>query len=213
MERYLSDANDAANDAGLTPDTTITVVSTCRDALCQGVRPEIASLRRRVFDGSGLGGLPAIGDSGWGAALTHAPLADQLRMAVFVFTHIAVQADGTAGAVPDLPDAAGRPCCGALNKAHLPKLTNRPRSDAAQDHHHDSEFARLREILEPADSADFTEFTVESAHLIDDAVWRQLERADPDKHVDLAVFTAVQIHLLDNGEMALPVASRIRLAA
>lgn len=212
MAHYLRHASDAADDAGLTPDTTITVLSTCRDALCRGVGPELESLRHPAFDGSGLGGLPAIGDSGWYAALTHAPLADQLRMAVFVFTHIAVQADGSAGLVPDVPGAAGRPCCGALRKAHLSNLGDRTRSGVANQNEHDAEFARLEALLASATSTDITDFTVESTHLINDAVWSQLERADPDRDVDLAVFAAVQIHQMGNGEMALPVASRIRHA-
>jgi len=104
------------NKHGYTTDTSINLVSTCRDEICRPFVSEIDKVwHTNSFNISSLGGMVFCGRTGFKAAMAHAPVVDgQERYVFWVAPHIAVSLEGIVGKIfrfgMDHPSSA----CGAL---------------------------------------------------------------------------------------------------
>lgn len=96
---------------GFSKENTLAVVLTCRDEICHDVHHRLERSWGQAFDGRSLAGMPWLGTTGMGAALSHAPLERGKRRLVIVhLSHIGfAPAPGVT-----VRDGVSHPTCGAV---------------------------------------------------------------------------------------------------
>ena len=214
MDTYLDGVAKAVEAQGFTPRNSLAVISACRDELCQPVLAKITKRWGMPFNASGLGGMPALGPTGWGACLSNTPQGDgRRRLLVLAFPHVGVSEEGTPGMALHADQANPRPCCGALNKVHSALLkTPKGGTELSEDDHEVNRLLRIlgADILEVP--SDLVGMALVAAQSIDRVIWQDLEDIDELADADVAVFTAIQIHTGSSGDYALSHAKQIRPA-
>mmetsp|Transcript_18905 Transcript_18905/g.35141 ORF Transcript_18905/g.35141 Transcript_18905/m.35141 type:complete len:286 (-) Transcript_18905:210-1067(-) len=185
---------------GFDPPNTIACAGVCRDEICAvPFVNEIYDIWGEAFNFSSLAGVPTLGKTGFGAALSHAPLFDGKERFVFiVMSHIGAGMHGELGKVQRDGQACESGACGALIA-----LKNEMTSG---DIHlgidsNDVEQSLLRMRLYPA--------VLASGHTPSDLTLAELTKIcskaalkDTEKliaganmtNIDYAVFSGVQIH-------------------
>jgi len=115
-ESFIEMMTKVVNEKGFSPETSINLVSTCRDEICKPFTEKLDSMWSQHFSISSLGGFVFCGKTGFGAGMAHAPI-DQSGKERYVFwaaPHIAYGVQHVAGRVyrpgRDGPSSA----CGAL---------------------------------------------------------------------------------------------------
>lgn len=103
------------NKHGYTTETSINLVSTCRDELCRPFTELLDKQWKPYFNIASLAGFVFCGRTGFKAAMAHAPVVNGREKYVFwVASHIALDAEGNVGNCErhgrDYPSSA----CGAL---------------------------------------------------------------------------------------------------
>jgi len=198
-ERYLSRVEHAAQPLGFDREHGFAAVSLCRDELTEPLLEAIARRWDRPFNLGGLGALPALGRTGWRAALSHVPEDDvRGKLIVFGFPHLGIDADGATGRIQRRHQLHASATCGAM-AAVLTSLHDgvEPLPPGLEDHEAD----RLRRVVgdrcetPPEGLVELTKVAVQA---VDDEIWAELIALRAHEEMDLAVFTGVQVHLPDD---------------
>lgn len=214
LRRYLTRLRDAIEPLGFDRANTFTVVSVCRDELAQAIVPEISEFWRRPFDLGGLAGLPPGGEETWQAGLSHIPDNNgRGRLLVIAAAHIGIAPDGTLGRVQRHSQNSTTTACGALGaiSAALVELsrTGTPELSAT-----DTEAGRLKRSLIDAvpenERGDIAAVTRACAGAIDESIWQSLEALACHLSSEIVVASGVQIHLHDDADHFLPVATTFK---
>ena len=133
-ETFIEMMTKVVNAKGFNSETSINLVSTCRDEICKPFTEKLDSMWSQHFSISSLGGFVFCGKTGFGAGMAHAPI-DQNGKERYVFwaaPHIAYGVQHVAGRVyrpgRDGPSSA----CGAL-LALQGQLANAGKEGASMD--------------------------------------------------------------------------------
>jgi hypothetical protein len=195
VEELLAWTSLALGAHGFTRESSLPLVSVCRDELMFPFVDAITAHWGHCFDVSSLAGLPLLGRTGVGAALGHTPDEDgRHRLVVFAFPHIGV--DGAVGSVhrPGVPGETT--ACGAIEVAR--EALGRGVSGVVLDPHDLEEsllVTRLREVIGDAPVPDLVEVT----ELVRRAAVEELDvllagLATPQVPVDVALVSGVVLH-------------------
>jgi hypothetical protein len=206
-ERYLARVEHAVAPLGFDREQSFAAVSVCRDELAQPILQAITRRWDQPFNLGGLGAIPALGRTGWRAALSHVPDDARGRLIVFGLPHIGIDPDGHLGESLRRHQHRVTPTCGAM-VALLESLGRPPEPlpPGLEDH----EAERLRSVVaEHADRlpADLLELTRLAAKAVDTEMWSELDALGAHHHMDIAVLCGIQIHLPDEVDHILPTAA------
>lgn len=114
--QYLDDVASRLAPLGFTGESTLAAVSICRDELTQHLIAAVTDRWGPTFALGGLGGVPSLGRTGWGACLAHVPdTVDRPKLLVIGATHIGLGPDGTPGHNLRRNQAEPTATCGALS--------------------------------------------------------------------------------------------------
>ena len=192
--QYLQNVERTIESLGFTTDRTLPLVSICRDELTTDFFAAIQEVWGPAFTLAGLGGVPALGRTGWGAAFSHIPNSDG-RGCVLVlgFPHIGIETDGSVGVTlrrqQDTPTAT----CGALASIHQRSVdgTLPTEIDVA-----DYEATRLAlRLIDPAaPPASLVDLTIDALEAVEVDLWQALDDAELWRSHDVTVWCGVQIH-------------------
>lgn len=179
---------------GFTPDRTLPLVSVCRDELTSDLTDAIDADWGPAFTLAGLGGLPALGRTGWGAALSHVPAAGR-RGAVLVmgFPHIGIEDDGRVGVTVRPGQTEATATCGALVSV-LERSRAGTLPDRVEVDDYEATTLALR-LVDPGHlPSSLTELTVAALDAIEADLWTALAEFEVWRAHDVAVWCGVQIH-------------------
>lgn len=195
---YLDDVAARLEPFGFVPSATLPAVSICRDELTQHLIAAVTQRWGPTFSLGGLGGVPSLGRTGWGACLAHVPdTVERGKLLVIGATHIGIGPDGSPG--HNLRESQGEPTptCGALS-ALLATWGDRQPEGGPTPRLADDEAGRLRKLVEAeldGEPGGIVELTRAATGTVEAEMMAQLEALDPWDRMDVAVFTGVQIHL------------------
>jgi hypothetical protein len=196
FERYMSKVEHAVSSEGFDREHTFAAVSVCRDELTQSLIGAVAHRWDQPFNLGGLGARPALGRTGWRAALSHVPCEEQRgHLIVFGFPHIGIDPNGVIGASLRRHQHHTTPTCGAM-AALLASLGTDP--EPLPPGLDDDEAERLRRIVDGVESdlpRDLLSLTKIAARAVDHEMWTELDALEAYRDMDVAVFTGVQVHL------------------
>lgn len=191
---YLGDVLRTIEGLGFTRDRTLPLVSICRDELTTDFIAKVQAIWGPAFTLAGLGGVPALGRTGWGAAFSHIP-DDQGRGAVLVFgfPHIGLEDDGSVGVTLRRGQDHATSTCGALasifDRAHNGTLP----AEIDVDDYEATRLA-LRLVDPSAPPATLVDLTLATLEAVEEDLWSALDAAELWKHHDVTVWCGVQIH-------------------
>jgi hypothetical protein len=104
---------------GFTPESSINLVSTCRDEICRPFTEQLDRVWGNSFNISSLAGFCFCGRTGFKAAMAHAPVVDGTERYVFwVAPHIGLTLEGEVGKVFRPGREAASSACGAMIAVH-----------------------------------------------------------------------------------------------
>ncbi len=193
---FCRNAAMALQPLGFTKDTALVCIATCRDEISQSWVAETRERWGDVFNLAGLGGMIFAGKTGFGAALSHAPISDgRERFVFFAGPHIGIGREGE----PGLCDRDGRQepsyACGAL-LGLLGEL--KQGKIGATDDPDDPEQGLIRSRLGGRATGDSTTdlfaLTRLAHQVIDEDLDRLLAATLDTAKADYAVMTGIQIH-------------------
>lgn len=191
---YLAHVRSTIEPLGFSAERTLPLVSICRDELTTSFFEQIELQWGLAFTLAGLGGVPALGRTGWNAALSHIPN-DQGRggVIVFGFPHIGIEADGSVGLTVRRNQTQPTPTCGALCSLFQKSLTGDLPTEVDFD---DFEATRLAmRLIDPADPpGSLIDLTISALDALEIDVWRALDEAEVWRQHDVTVWCGVQIH-------------------
>jgi hypothetical protein len=195
MADYLDGVQATIEPLGFAVDRTLPLVSICRDELTTAFFERIEQHWGPAFTLAGLGGVPALGRTGWGAALAHVPdVAGRGGVLAFGFPHIGIETDGTVGTTirngQDRPTAT----CGALSAIWAQSQTGTlPTAVDFADY----EATRLAlRLIDPASTppATLVDLTMATLDAVEADLWQALDEAQVWRDHDVTVWCGVQIH-------------------
>ena len=116
---FLNQVWTSTEELGFKVGNTLPLISICRDELTTDFFARIQAIWGPAFTLAGLGGVPALGRTGWGAAFSHIP-DDAGRGLVLVlgFPHIGIEDDGSVGVTLRPGQSVATNTCGALAAIH-----------------------------------------------------------------------------------------------
>lgn len=191
---FLRQVRDAMDDIGIPRPAVLPMVSICRDELTTELFARVQEIWGPAFTLAGLAGVPALGRTGWDAALRHVP-DDGSRGCVLVlgFPHIGIEVDGSIGVTRRRGQAATTATCGALCSIFDAATQRRLPTEIDVDDYEASRLA-LR-LVDPADPpATLVDLTVSALEAIEVDIWKALDEAEVHRRHDVAVWCGVQIH-------------------
>ena len=116
---FIKHMSDVLFKHGFTPQTSINLVSTCRDEICRPFTDQLDRLWGSSFNVSSLGGFCFCGRTGFKAAMAHAPVVDGIeRYVIWVAPHIGLTLEGEFGKVYRPGRPAPSSACGAVILLH-----------------------------------------------------------------------------------------------
>lgn len=211
--QYLNDVAARLEPWGFTDDSTLAAVSICRDELTQHLIAAVTDRWGPTFALGGLGGLPSLGRTGWGACLAHVPdTVERGKLLVVGATHIGIGPQGSPG--QNLRRNQGEPTatCGALS-ALLASWGEHPPAGPDDSGLADGEAQLLRRLVEAelcSDPEGIVELTRAATGAVEAEMMAQLDALDPWDRMDVAVFTGVQVHLDGVEDHVLGVSAALR---
>lgn len=213
FERYMAKVEHAVAPHGFDREHTFAAVSVCRDELTQSLIGAVTHRWDQPFNLGGLGARPALGRTGWRAALSHVPCEEQRgHLIVFGFPHIGIDPNGVIGASLRRHQHHTTPTCGAMS-ALLSSLGSE--SEPLPPGLDDDEAERLRRIVDGIESdlpRDLLSLTKIAARAVDKEIWTELDALEAHRDMDVAVFTGVQVHLPDDVDHIWPSSAAIQHA-
>ena len=204
---YLDDVLAAMTAAGHEIEDTLVAISACRDELVAPLPTGVTARWGHPFVLGGLGGLPAVGPTGWATALGHVPShRNGGTFLVFGMSHVGIDPSGTFGQSLRLGQGAPSPTCGALMAT---RASLREPDGGASCPFDDHEICRLWDTVHdrhPDEVPDIATLTSSMSAAIDDAIFDIIDRLEPRDGGDLtvAVCTGVHVHLPDDDEWIIP---------
>lgn len=195
---FLDRVRASVDTLGFTVEHTLPLISVCRDELTSRFAGAIESEWGLAFTLAGLGGVPALGRTGWNAALSHIP-DDGGRGAVIVFgfPHIGIESDGAIGVTLRQNQIEPTPTCGAL--AAIFDMVGRhalPTEVDVDDYEATRLALRLVDPLHPPRS--LAELTISSLDALEVDLWKAIDGVRLWESHDVAVFCGVQVHGRDD---------------
>lgn len=191
---YLALVRSTIEPLGFVPQRTLPLVSICRDELTADFADRIRDDWGRAFTLAGLGGIPALGKTGWEAAFAHIPDDDgRGRLLVMGFPHIGIEEDGTIGITHRYGQTAPTSTCGALS-AVMAQVTSGtlPSSVDVEDYEATKLALRLVDSEHPPTS--LVELTHQALEALEADLWQAIDDLDVWRHHDVTVWCGVQIH-------------------
>lgn len=216
---YLDGVASALAPWDFAPERTFAAVSICRDELTQHLITAVTHRWDHPFSLGGLGGLPSLGRTGWGACLSHVPgRGGRGHLLVLGLPHVGVDPEGNLGASLRRHQDEPTPTCGALGALFAslgtspggddhgsnPALATEGAEGAEEDGTvpiGDAEAARLRRLVTAeldGPPEDLLALTRAAALAVHREMWQELEALEPWTEMDVAVFTGIQVHLPDD---------------
>jgi len=193
-EEYLDRVARTIEPLGFDTHRTLTLVSICRDELTTTFFDQIEDRWGLAFTLAGLGGIPALGRTGWGAALSHIPDASGRGcVLVFGFPHIGIERDGEIGVTHRRGQTRPTATCGALSSIHRKALAGELPTTIDTDDYEATKLA-LRLVDPRVPPASLVELTVGALDALEVDLWKALDEAEVWRHHDVAVWCGVQIH-------------------
>lgn len=114
-EIFIQSASKVLQNHGYTKESSINLVSTCRDEICRPFVDKLDEIWSHSFNISSLGGLVFCGRTGFKAAMAHAPVIDGKERYIFwVCPHVALSLEGKVGKVYRQGRDHASSACGAL---------------------------------------------------------------------------------------------------
>jgi hypothetical protein len=194
IDQYLAGLRAAVEPEGFVPERTLALASICRDELTTPFLEQVKQDWGDVFTLAGLGGVPALGRTGWQAALAHIPDASGRGcLLVFGLPHIGIERDGTVGVTIRRGQTAPTTTCGALSAiCAMSREGTLPREVDVDDY----EETRLALRLVDPDGAavDLVDLTMRALDALEADIWHALDEAEVWRDHDVAVCCGVQIH-------------------
>lgn len=198
QSQYLDEVVARLEPWGFTADATLAAVSICRDELTQHLIAAVTQRWGPTFALGGLGGMPTLGRTGWGACLAHVPdTVERGRLLVIGATHIGIGPHGSPGQNVRHGQGDATPTCGALC-ALLASWGEHPTAGPDHSGLTDDEAQLLRRLVEAeldTDPRGIVDLTVAATHAVEVEMMAQLDALDPWDRIDVAVFTGIQVHL------------------
>ena len=191
---YLTQLRETIEPLGFTPDRTLPLISICRDELTTDFFASIQEEWGPAFTLAGLGGIPALGRTGWGAAFSHIPDSEG-RGAVLVlgFPHIGIETDGAVGVTLREGQTAPTATCGALNAIYEHARHGTLPTEVDPDDFEETRLA-LRLVDPSVPPASLVDLTIATLEALEIDLWKALDEARIWEVADVAVFCGVQIH-------------------
>ncbi len=191
---YLSRVGAAMTDLGFDRDRTLPLVSICRDELTTPFFDQIESEWGNAFQLAGLGGIPALGWTGWQAALGHIPDATgRGAVVVFGFPHIGIEDDGSIGVTIRPGQTQPTATCGALTAiCQRAASGDLPTEVDVEDYEATNLAMRLVDPSGPP--PELVGLTVAALDALEEDVWFALDRFEVWRDHDLIAWCGVQIH-------------------
>jgi hypothetical protein len=197
---FLNRVWNATSDLGFTVDNTLPLVSICRDELTTDFFARIQAIWGPAFTLAGLGGVPALGRTGWGAAFSHIPTTDgRGKVLVLGFPHIGIEDDGSVGVTLRSGQTTATPTCGALNAIFESARSGTLPTAIELDDYEETRLA-LRLVDPAAPPATLVDLTIEALEALEIDLWKALDDARIWEHHDVAVWCGVQIHGHDGAD-------------
>lgn len=186
---------------GFDADSTIAVVATCRDELCQ---PLIGSVREEwgeAFDLNGLAGLPIGGVTALTAASHHAPkVGGRRRVLLIGMPHIALGESGTWGEAIRQTGVGASRACGALDRL-CGEVSQFSRGERPDDDPDDVEYGILRQRMWSSASPSLRETTEQMVREVRGNLVDLAAKVLDEAEFDYAVYTGILTHLSDGTNM------------
>ena len=191
---YLAGVRTALEGLGFDRDHSLPLVSICRDELTTPFFEAIEAEWGSAFQLAGLGGIPALGWTGWNAALGHIPDRDgRGGLVVFGFPHIGIEDDGTIGVTVRPGQDRPTPTCGALASiCERARNGDLPTEVDVDDYEATRLALRLVDPVQPP--PDLVELTTLALDALEIDLWRALDRFEAWRDHDVTVWCGVQIH-------------------
>lgn len=191
---YLNRVRATVDGIGFVPERTLPLVSICRDELTTTFFDQIEGHWGLAFTLAGLGGVPALGRTGWRAALSHIPDdAGRGCVLVFGFPHIGIETDGEIGVTLRRGQQGRTPTCGALDSIYrLARAGELPTQIDTDDYEATKLALRLVDPSHPPRS--LVEVTVAALDALEVDLWRALDEFEVWRHHDVSVWCGIQIH-------------------
>ncbi|MCB1269950.1 MAG: hypothetical protein M9942_07145 [Microthrixaceae bacterium] len=213
QSEFLDDIDARLEARGFTPESTLAAVSICRDELTQHLIADVTRRWGPTFALGGLGGIPALGRTGWGACLAHVPdTMDRGRLLVVGATHIGIGPDGSPGHNLRPGQGAPTPTCGALSALEA-SWGEHPPAGPDESGLADGEAQLLRSLVEDqldSPPSDLVELTRAATAAVEAEMMAQLDALDRWDVMDVAVVTGVQVHLDGIEDHFLPARAVVR---
>lgn len=201
---FLAEVRRQVEPLGFTTERTLTLVSICRDELTTDFFDAVEADWGSSFTLAGLGGVPALGRTGWQAALSHVPdSAGRGAMLVFGCPHIGIESDGSIGSTIRSGQTRPTATCGALNAILQQSIEGTLPSEIDFD---DFEATRLAlRLVDPQlPPPTLVDLTLAALDAIEVDLWRALDDAAVWRDHDVAVWCGVQIHGHDHDDRIWP---------
>ncbi len=213
LESYLDWVETTLEPHGFARDATLAAVSICRDELTQHVMADVTERWGATFALGGLGGIPSLGRTGWGACLAHVPeRAGRGKVIVIGAPHIGVTAVVTLGLNLRRGQHEPTATCGALC-AILGSWGHGAAPEPADTPLGDGEAQLLRGLVEAeveGTPEGILALTRAAATAVEREMTAQLDALAPWESMDVAVFTAIQVHVADGEDHMVPVMAQLR---
>jgi hypothetical protein len=193
-DRYLAGLKARMEPMGFTPDRTLALVSICRDEMTTRFFGQVEDDWGNAFTLAGLGGVPALGWTGWEAALAHIPDTEgRGHLLVIGMPHIGIEADGSIGfTIRPGQDRPTSTCCALSAIVALAAEGKVPTEVDVDDYEATQLAMRLVDRSQPAPA--LVELTIAALDAIEVDVWRALDRFEVWRDHDVSLWCGVQIH-------------------
>lgn len=191
---FLDTVRATVEPLGFTPDTTLPMVSICRDELTTNFFSLVQEQWGPAFTLAGLGGVPALGRTGWGAAFSHIPNnSGRGHVLVFGLPHIGIEDDGAIGVTLREGQDVATSTCGALVSIFTRAQNGTLPTEVELDDFEATKLA-LRLVDPAAPPSSLVELTVAALDALEVDLWSAIDEQEIWKHHDVTVWCGVQIH-------------------
>ena len=191
---YLDWVDRWSRAENISPDQTLALIGICRDELTGDLFTDIQHRWGPAFTLAGLGGVPALGATGWNAAISHIPdNRGRGNAIIFGFPHIGIEVDGTVGVTLRPNQHNPTATCGALASIFAAAQAGTlPVTIDTSDYEATSLALRLVDRDRPPES--LVELTIAALDAVEEDIWAAIDQHLLWERAHVAVFCGVQIH-------------------
>ncbi|MEZ5254266.1 MAG: hypothetical protein R2689_10465 [Microthrixaceae bacterium] len=191
---YLDTVRSSLGAVGFDPETTLPLVSICRDELTTNFFARVQEQWGPAFTLAGLGGVPALGATGWGAAFAHIPYTSgRGSLLVFGLPHIGIEDDGTVGMTVREGQDSPTSTCGALTAIYDMSQRGTIPNEVDLDDFEATKLA-LRLVVDGHKPDSLVDLTVAALDATEVDLWAAIDAQEIWMDHNVAVCCGVQIH-------------------